>query len=205
MKNNVIFFSLAYIFVMLPFYPANAQDPLEIKSQQLDLKLQLLDSKLELLDSKIKLWESKPEELEIRLDDISQRMNTFDFDPSLLNSRVEEIDRAIRQLKEDYQPNKIALPGQNVITSQEDYYVAYRSAIMMNPVRLFEGIFQLSYERLITDRFSVSVAGMATYATEKGMTNYFFANQAFSYYDAISSTYIYYKGESIAGGGVIVQ
>jgi hypothetical protein len=120
-----------------------------------------------------------------------------------MNRRFYELDSMIRELKETRRKFEVAMP---VLQEQDlEYYQEYRSAIMLNPVRLFEGTFHLSYERLITDKFAISIAGLATYATEEGMTNYFFANQKFAYYDSGLDSYIDYKGESIAGGGIILQ
>ena len=205
MEKNVAYASMAFLVLTCCSCLVGAQETIDVRSQQLDLKLQLLDSKLDLLDSKIKLWKSKPEELDIRLNEITRRIEALEFDPALLNSKFEEMDSAIREMKEARHSSGTSVTGLNELSLPEDYYVSYRSAIMMNPVRLFEGTFQLSYERLITDKFSVSIAGLATYATEKGMAEYFFENQAFAYYDNSSRTYINYKGESIAGGGIILQ
>jgi len=183
--------------------PVYAQEPIDQKTQQLDLKLQLLDSKLDLLDSKIKLWESKPEELDIRLHEIDNQIKNLAFNPQELNSMFNKIDSMIRELEKTELPPVI--PERYIQEKELEYYKDYRSAIMMDPVRLFEGTFQLSYERLITDKFSVSLSGLATYATEEGLTNYFFSNQTFNYFDAKTNSYMDYRGESIAGGGLILQ
>ena len=76
---------------------------------------------------------------------------------------------------------------------------------MLNPVSLFEGTFHLSYERLFNDKFSGSISALATYATEEGIAQYFFANQSFAYLDEASNSYEIYQGESIAGTGIILQ
>ena len=76
---------------------------------------------------------------------------------------------------------------------------------MLNPVSLFEGTFHLSYERLFNDKFSGSISALATYATEEGIAQYFFANQSFAYLDKASNSYEIYQGESIAGTGIILQ
>ncbi len=202
--KNVLLIGIMCFFMMfhsgISIY---AQEPIDHRTQQLDLKLQLLDSKLDLLDSKIKLWESKPEELDIRLDELDERIRTLAFNPQELNSKFNKIDSMIRELEKTELPPVI--PERYIQERELEYHKDYRSAIMMDPVRLFEGTFQLSYERLITDKLSVGLSGLATYATEEGLTNYFFSNQTFNYFDAMSDSYIDYKGESIAGGGIILQ
>jgi hypothetical protein len=173
------------------------------KSRQLDLKLQLLDTKLDLLDSKIKLWEAKPEELDIRLNEIDERINSLGFEPAELNDQFFKIDSMIAELEENQIPVELSQP--DLSFQEQEFIPEFRSAIMLDPVRLFEGTFCISYERLITDRFSLGVSGLATYATEDGLTNYFFANQKLAYFDELSDSYIDYQGESIAGGGIILQ
>lgn len=191
---------------------------LDEKSSQLDLKLQLLDTKLDLLDSKIKLWEAKPEELDIRLNEIDARMDDLEFEPAELNRQFIRIDSLIEELKSNQAAFITSRTGlsqsgisQSGISQPDLLYTEagiepeFRSAIMLDPVRLFEGTFCLSYERLITDKFSVGISGLATYATKEGMTNYFLKNQELAYYDELTETYIDYQGEAIAGGGVILQ
>jgi hypothetical protein len=195
-------FSAAYIKAQEPVDQI-LQDPIEQKSQQLDLKLQLLDTKLDLLDSKIKLWESKPEELDIRLDEMDDRIKALAFEPSDLNIQFIKIDSLIEELKETQIPDELSQP--DLSFQDQEYMIEFKSAIMLDPIRLFEGTFCLSYERLITDKFSVGISGLATYATEDGLTNYFFANQKLAYFDELSDSYIDYQGESIAGGGFILQ
>ena len=195
-------FSAVYIKAQEPVDQI-LQDPIEQKSQQLDLKLQLLDTKLDLLDSKIKLWESKPEELDIRLDEMDDRIKALAFEPSDLNNQFIKIDSLIEELKETQIPVELSQP--DLSFQDQEYMIEFKSAIMLDPIRLFEGTFCLSYERLITDKFSVGISGLATYATEDGLTNYFFANQELAYFDKLSDSYIDYQGESIAGGGFILQ
>lgn len=202
--KHALSLSLIGLFILsCSWIPVNAQELIDQKTQQLDLKLQLLDSKLDLLDSKIKLWESKPEELDIRLHEIDNQIKELAFNPGELNSRFNKIDSMIRKMEQSRVPPVIIEPAFQ--DKELEFFEDYKSAIMMDPVRLFEGTFQLSYERLLTDRFSVSLSGLATYATEKGLTNYFFSNQELSYFSVSSDSYVDYQGESIAGGGIILQ
>jgi len=137
------------------------------------------------------------------LDELDDRIRDLAFDPQELNSKFNKIDSMMREMEK----TKLSpiIPERDIQERELEYHKDYRSAIMMDPVRLFEGTFQLSYERLITDKLSVGLSGLATYATEEGMTNYFFANQEFLYFNVASDSYVDYKGESIAGGGIILQ
>jgi hypothetical protein len=169
----------------------------------LDMKLQLLDSKLELLDVKIKLWESKPKELDIKLNEIDSRIDSMDFDPKMVSKKINEMDSLIKIKQEAVVPAEMQ---QKVKFEQEPFFLPiYRSAITLDPVRLMEGTFCLSYERTINSRFSVNVSGMATYSTKQGLSNYYFSNQSFVYYDASINSYQSYEGEVMSGGGINIQ
>lgn len=195
------------MFFVLPVNKSYGQDSLTEKSQMLDVKLQLLDSKLELLDAKIKLWEAKPKELDIKLTELNTKINSMDFEPQHVNAKLKEIDSLLKVRPEtviERQP-EVALYTQEISEPQPEFIVNNKSAIMLDPVRLLEGTFHLSYERILNERFSVSVGGMATYSTKRGLSNYYFSNQSFAYFDAVNKTYQSYEGEVMSGAGLIVQ
>lgn len=173
----------------------------------LDLKLQLLDSKLELLDTKIKLWEAKPKELDIKLTEIGTKIDSMDFNPQSMIRKIDEMDSLFKKTQENI-PNTESIPvttPDNTISIVPEYLQNYNSAIMLDPVRLFEGTFCLSYERTLNPRFSLNISGMATYSTTQGLSNYYFSNQSFSFLDAATNEYHYYEGEVMSGGGFNVQ
>jgi len=186
---------------------AYSQDTISQKSQMLDLKLQLLDSKLDLLDTKIKLWEAKPKELDIKLTKISSKIDSLDFDPQMMSKKINEID----SLFQDSQKSKLQDEIQPVafreteIPPQPEFIQDSKSSIMLDPLRLMEGTFFLSYERKLNSRFSFNVGGMATYSTKQGLSNYYFSNQRFSFLDASSNEYRSYAGEVMSGGGLNIQ
>ena len=186
----------------LPFY---GQDTISQKSEMLDLKLQLLDSKLELLDVKIKLWESKPKELDIKLKEIDSKITSMDFDPQVMTDRLNEMDSLLRVTQD--QQNMIPVEIQSpVLLEREPVFIpSYKSAITLDPARLLEGTFCLSYERILSNTFSINVSGMATYSTTQGLSNYYFTNQSFAYFDAVNNVYQPYEGEVMAGGGINIQ
>ena len=204
MKTKSVILIIVTVLFITVFNNKNfAQESIDQKAKMLDLKLQLLDSKLELLDSKIKIWESKPAELDIRLDEIDDKIKTLNFDPVGINLKFLEVESMIQELKEVNIP--VIMPAPVIQEQEIEFHKDYKSAIMLNPVSLFEGTFHLSYERLLTDKFSVSISALATYATEQGMSQYFFSNQKFEYLSSFSNSYEIYQGESIAGTGVVLQ
>lgn len=189
---------------------ASSQDSISERSQMLDIKLQLLDSKLDLLDTKIKLWESKPKELDIKLSELDSRIEKMDFEPDEVNRRLNELDSMVRISLE--RP-VTTIPAQesyrNIEPSEqteEPYFnPSFNSAIMLDPARLPEGTFSLSYERVIDPRFSVNLTGMATYSTDRGISNFYFSNQSFALYNSAMDRYDSYAGEVMSGGGFNVQ
>lgn len=180
-----------------------AQDSLSVRSQTLDLKLQLLDSKLDLLDTKIKLWEAKPKELDIKLNEINSRMNSLDFDPKVIITKINRMDS---MLKLEHQTvRSVEVVPQVVAKTEPEFVPVYNSAVMLDPARLFEGTFSLSYERILNTRYSVSIEGMATYSTKQGLSNYYFKNQSFALYDNSTNQYETFEGSVLYGGGINVQ
>ena len=196
----IIIGTLLIVLFCPEFY---AQDTLAQKSHMLDLKLQLLDSKLDLLDSKIKLWEAKPKELDIRLEELDTKINSMDFNPKMMTKKLNELDSLLRKLKRGMQSGD-AMP--QVVTEQEYQYMpVYKSSIMLNPASLLEGTFHLSYERILNNRFSFLLGGMATYSTTKGISTHYFGNQSFAYFNSATQSYDKYNGEVMSGGGLNIQ
>lgn len=207
MKQNLICLTVIFVFliIMASGLPAYGQDTISQKSEMLDLKLQLLDSKLELLDVKIKLWESKPKELDIKLNEIDSKINSMDFDPQEISTKLNEMDSLIKVNQEQQVIRSVVYQPMESPDPEPVFIPSYKSAITLDPVRLLEGTFCLSYERALNSRFSVNVSGMATYSTTQGLSNYWFSNQSFSYFDAASNVYQPYEGEVMAGGGINIQ
>ncbi|HEY5122105.1 MAG TPA: hypothetical protein VIK14_00055 [Ignavibacteria bacterium] len=199
--KSLLIFGL--LFIVFSTKRSYSQDSLSLRSQMLDVKLQLLDSKLELLDAKIKLWEAKPKELDIKLSELGKKINSMDFDPQMVTQKFKEIDSLLK-IRE--KPERIIDLQPQVIREAEPVFIPdFKSSIMLDPTKLLEGTFYMSYERILNDRFSVNVAGMGTYSTKQGISNFYFSNQSFAYFDATSKTYQSYNGEVMAGWGLNVQ
>lgn len=209
MKRNLITYLIAIGLMLILAFTTKSygQDSITQKSQMLDIKLQLLDSKLELLDSKIKLWEAKPKELDVRLTELNSKIKSLDFEPAEMTKKIHEIDSMLRIRQAQ---TFAAETQQNVVRETEKqleplFIPNYNSAIMLDPIRLIEGTFCISYERVLNPRFSLNVSGMATYSTKQGISNLYFSNQSFAFFDALSNQYHSYKGEVMSGGGFNVQ
>lgn len=181
------------------------QDSISQKSQMLDLKLQLLDSKLELLDTKIKLWEAKPKELDIKLTELNSRISSMAFDPQLMTKKLNKLDSLFKKSQETVRTVETQLRVVAKPEPEPEFVPDYKSSIMLDPVRLLEGTFYLSYERVLNPRFSLNVGAMATYSTKQGLSNYYFSNQSFAYLDASTNQYHFYEGEVMSGGGINIQ
>ncbi len=196
-----------FLLTILLSSESYSQDSITQKSQMLDIKLQLLDSKLDLLDTKMKLWEAKPKELDIRLTELNARVKELDFDPQQMTKKLNEVDSMLRisQRLAPQSENQTEIVSEKAALSEPEFFPVYKSAIMLDPVRLLEGTFCLSYERIMNTRFSVNLSAMATYSTTQGLSNYYFSNQSFAYFDSNSRQYQIYNGEVMSGGGFNIQ
>lgn len=184
-----------------------AQDSASVKMNMVDLKLELINSKLELLDSKMKLWETKPQELDLKLNELNQRVAQLDFQPQELNSRFKEIELLIEEQKKQSEKNK--KDEQMEYVAQQDIEMAppsyFKYAIGLNPVRVFEGSFELFVEQVINNKNSVELSAMATYATDNGISNIYLSNQKLDYYNAAIGDYTVYNSETLSGFGFTLK
>jgi hypothetical protein len=194
---------IGLFIILLSVRNVYGQDSISQKSQMLDLKLQLLDSKLDLLDTKIKLWEAKPKELDARLNEIDSKVKSMDFNPQMVNRKLNEMDSLIKLPRVEEIP--VGVQQQPAADEEPVFVVNHNSAIMLDPVRLLEGTFCLSYERTISPALSFNIEGLATYSTSQGISNYYFSNQSFAAYDVSTKEYRPYVGEVISGGGINFQ
>lgn len=144
---------------------------------------ELLDTKLELLDAKMKLLDNQIKTTENYTDGLEKKINLLD---SLIETN-----------------KKVQLPKEQEIDSLQPK--PFNSAITINPLRLFEGGLQLSYERVITNALSLKAGVMGTYCTQQGMGNNYIRNQELSYFDKSTNTYQSYNGKMVSGFGIIVQ
>ncbi|HLN21035.1 MAG TPA: hypothetical protein VK213_08095 [Bacteroidales bacterium] len=202
-----LFLLIAILAVVSTFCNSSfSQDSTTLRSQMLDVKLQLLDSKLDLLDTKIKLWESKPKELDIKLSELDSRIKQMDFEPATVNKRLGELDSMIRlSLERPVMESHVQEPERRVEPGEPIFNPSYKSAIMLDPVRLLEGTFSMAYERVINQRFTGNATLMMTYSTKQGISNMYFSNQKFALFDAVTNSYENYTGEVMAGAGFQLQ
>jgi len=198
---NVVVTTFVLLFTSLAgLFPQESTDNMQL----LDLKLQLLDSKLELLDSKIKIWETKPQELDIRLSEIDDRLQQLDFNPEELNRQFLLIDSLLQEYERITDENYLSIPEYQERQARSDsiqipprkYYIA------LNPVRVVEGTLEVFVERVINKRNTIEISGMATYASEQGLSGTYLKNQELSYYNDAISSYDSYRGDNISGFGL---
>lgn len=201
LSNTLLLIGIFLIVVSCP--DSLGQDSISQESQMLDIKLQLLDSKLELLDTKMKLWEAKPKELDIKLSELNTKISSLDFDPQLMTLKMNKIDSLYKERQETVRP--VEFQPQLVAEQEPEFVPNYKSSIMIDPVRLLEGTFYLSYERILNQRFSVNVGAMATYSTTQGLSNYYFSNQSFAMLNESTNQYQSYEGEVMSGWGLNIQ
>lgn len=83
-------------------------------------------------------------------------------------------------------------------------FTHFRNSVKLNPQRLFEGTFQVSYEHAFTKNFALEIAGMGTYVTKNGLGKSYFGDQSFSFTSSTGSQ-VFYSGEMISGWGITVQ
>jgi hypothetical protein len=210
MKTYIKIALMLIISVLLKSNGLLGQDSIDNKMKLLDLKLQLLDSKLELLDSKIKSWETghekfdgKLEEIDMAYRQLATKILMLDFDPADFNYKFYLLDSMMKSQKKSIAEQKIG----SIVSFRYDTIrpKPFKSVISLNPVRIFEGTFQISYEKSINPRNSVDLSGLATYATDEGISRRFMLNQSLSYYNERTDTYDPYNSKNIYGFGTIIQ
>lgn len=194
-------------FFLTGIYHSYSQDHPTDKMELLDLKLELLDSKLALLDSKINIWETKPRELELMLDELDKKILKLDFQPDDFNRQFSLIDSLLEEYKK--------LAAMKVITENESAretnqvdlpaLASKRYAVALNPVRVFEGTLEISYERKLNDRNTIEISGMATYANSQGVSNFYLKNQSLEYYNIGLDSYDPYESDNFSGFGATLQ
>lgn len=197
----------AILFSIFLISPGRGQDSAEVNRELIDMKLELLNSKIELFNSQLKVWETKPRELERRLTDLDRKIESLDFDPVYFNEKLNEIELLIQDYSAAMKKPE-PKPGRKVFQSLRPDSILlepHRTAVSLNPVRLAEGTFYISYERAITPKTGLSLSALATYATEEGLSGYYMRNQSLDYYNLALDSYMPYHNKNISGYGVVLE
>ncbi len=147
----------------------------------LNRSVQLLNYKIQLVETQIKLLEAKQQLSEVN--------------PQQLNLKLREMDSLLQALK-----TKPSIKRTDTITIKP-----FQSAFKLNPGRLSEGTFQLSYERVLRKNFSVDVSAMGTYISSGGWGGGYLKGQALYAFSDQSNSYISYQGKVITGWGIVLQ
>ncbi|MBN2214215.1 MAG: hypothetical protein JW723_08220 [Bacteroidales bacterium] len=204
MKTNYLMGLLIIVAGYVNSYP---QDSVANKMELLDLKLQLIDTKLALLDSKINIWETKPRELELMLGELDKKILELDFQPDDFNRQFRTIDSMMSEYRKLAEQNSTpfieSVPG----TGRTDIPVNAPKgyAMALNPVRVFEGTLEISYERKFNERNTIEISGMATYANNQGISDFYLSKQSLEYYNERLSIWDPYESENFSGFGATLQ
>ena len=195
------------LFFLSIFFHSYSQDQPADKMELLDLKLELLDSKLALLDSKINIWETKPQELELMLDELDKRILKLDFQPDDFNRQFSLIDSLLEEYRRLAENKAVAENESARETNQVDLpaFVKKGYAVALNPVRVFEGTLEISYELKFNDRNTIEISGMATYANSQGISNFYLKNQSLEYFNTKLNSYDPYESDNFSGFGATLQ
>ncbi len=190
-----------YILLLILFIPlAYGQQAGGIDQQIIDMKLELLNSQIELFNSQLKVWEAKPEELQKKLTEIDDRIEHLEFDPVYFNDKLREIEMLIS----DYNTTTETRMDKVFRPFRPDTLIpqSYKTAIALNPVRLMEGTFHITYEHALTPKLGLGISGLATYATEEGISRYYMGRQSLDYFNEALQSSIPYNSKSISGYGI---
>ena len=132
--------------------------------------------------------------------DVDQRIEQLSFDPVYFNDKLQEIEMLI----EDYKSANKKIDRKVLKSFRPDSVITipYKTAIAINPVRLMEGTFHITYERSLTPRLGLGISGLATFATEEGISSFYMRNQKLDYFNVALSSSLPYYNNNISGYGI---
>lgn len=200
--------NIGLIILVTGFSGIYGQENTVNKADLVDLKIQLIDSKLALLDSKIKIWETRPQELDLMLDELNDKLLKLDFKPDEINQQFNRIDSMIREFrklteqKNDEPYIKGYKPEQDSLLHETTFK---RYSVTLNPVRIFEGTLEIACEKRINSRNTIEISGMATYANSEGVATYYLEKQSMEYFNSALNAYDPYNSDNFSGFGVTLQ
>lgn len=155
----------------------------EQNGELLDLKMKLIDSKMNLLESKLDLFEKNKEE------------------------KLRKLDSLIA-LQEKEEKNILSF-SKNKNEIEPDYDYNFKSAISINPTKLFEGSLFISYERKVSNNFTIDGSIIGTYVTRNGIGGAYYDSQEINMLGdglyANDAIYYNYRGEMLTGFGIILE
>ena len=195
--DKCLFIAVLLSFIMV--LHGNSQDATEVNQELLDMKLELLNSKIDLFNSQLQVWETKPVELEHRLMAVDEKIEQLNFDPVYFNNKLRDIEILI----EDYSAANEKIRKKRLRFLHPDSVIMepYKTAVSLDPLRLYEGTFHITYERSLSSKLGLGISGLATYATEQGVSGYYMSNQKLDYYNATLDSSIPYNNKNISGYG----
>ena len=86
---------------------------------------------------------------------------------------------------------------------ETDLTPSFKQAIEISPLRLFDGTFQMSYDRKVSDKWSINMSGQGTYASENGYGKMYLESQK----NVLSYTIgdMYFSPRMITGFGAGIE
>jgi len=180
--KSILTFSFFLLICCIHQEHLNAQDTIDINKDILKLQIQLLESKQENLHMKYQALEKLSVQLE-------KQHKHFD---SIFNKRL---NVAIEKVEQKYKLKK---------DDSLDLF-NFSKSIHLDPYRLFEGIFQIGFEKAFSNQFSLNIGLQGTYLTTGGLGKGYLADQELGFAYSGSNDYINWHDKMVKGFGIILQ
>jgi len=156
----------------------------QLQSELLSARLSLLETRYEQLSAKLsgQTSDAAMQDLVLQLREIRDSLANINFTVLRMQAELAASDNLVTPL-----PVKSAFVPRQVMG--------------LNPVRLFQGTFEMSGEWRLTGNWSGEAAVLGTYVTKGGLGGTYLKNQEFQLYDATLSVWKDYEGEMFSGYG----
>lgn len=172
--------TIIVVLISIFFIKVNAQDSIISNNLELAmLKLQLLESKIQLFELKVESLEALPDQLNQWVYDLEGRISGLDYQSKKISKRYSALPENLNELN-------------------------YSTSVKVNFLKLMESALEISYEKSISNRWSLEVSPMFTYATRNGFSGAYLKNQDFEVYNASTGRYQQLSGEMLSGFGITV-
>ncbi|MFO7723170.1 MAG: hypothetical protein R6V49_08120 [Bacteroidales bacterium] len=190
-----LFLFLLFLIAGGSYSTLNAQEPLT-DFQKEQLRLQQLQT--ELLSARLSLLETRYEQLSANLSGQAS------------DAAIQNLVLQIREIRDSLEMMNLAIWRLQAESAARDNLVlpapvksafVPRQVMGLNPVRLFQGTFEMSGEWRLTGNWSGEAAVLGTYVTRGGLGGNYLKNQEFQMYDAALSVWKDYEGEMFSGYG----
>ena len=189
-KFLVIVLMLGVSGVVVSQVPATEYDQERLRLQQ--LQTELLEARLALLEKRYEQLKESDSSEELR-----EELKVLTGQLVALRDSLELLNQIVWGMWHDFYNTYDE--EQEVI---EVKIPVVKSLIGLQPVKLFQGNFELSAERRLGKAWSGEVALMGTYVTRGGMGGGYLKNQDLEYFSPVSDSWEKYTGEMFTGFGI---